>query len=77
MKTKYEIAEKICKECRENRKIKYPKSIGCAFREIDNEYCEELENLMKFIYEEKCNNKYVESETCKKCSYKEECKNGF
>ena len=77
MKTKFEIAEIICKECRVNMKENYPKNIGCAFRDLDNEYCDEILNLMLVIYEEKCSNKYVNSKICNNCKHKEECKIGF
>lgn len=42
---------KICKECQKKDKkitkkqIQY--SIGCPFREIDEEYCENIENIKK------------------------------
>jgi|GEM_PF-4880752 len=52
MKEIFDFAENvICKECRRIKKEKYPNSIGCAFKCIDNEYCDEVINLMKMIYE--------------------------
>ena len=43
---KNEKAEFACRVCQERAKRDYPNAIGCAFREIDGEYCEELEKII-------------------------------
>lgn len=46
------LAELICSICILRKKIKNQNVIDCAYRTIDNEYCDNLINLMKTVYEE-------------------------
>ena len=44
---KNHLLEFACAVCRERTKRDYPNSIGCPFRCIDGEYCEEIEAALE------------------------------
>lgn len=44
---KKEKAEFACRVCQEIKKRDYPNAIGCPWRCIDNEYCDELKKILE------------------------------
>lgn len=46
-KTTEEKAEFACRVCNEIKKRDYPNAIGCPWRCIDNEYCDELKKIIE------------------------------
>ena len=45
--SKKEKAEFACRVCHEIKKRDYPNAIGCPWRCIDNEYCDELKKIIE------------------------------
>ena len=46
-KSKKEKAEFACRVCLEKARINNPNAIDCAWRALDNEYCEELKKIIE------------------------------